>query len=138
MNWLIDLFTTGGGVAHTVILYALVISFGVFLGNKIKIKGVTLGVTWILFVGIMAGDLLMRGGIQENTAVLNFIQDFGLILFVFSIGLQVGPSFFTSLKQGGLKANGVAAGVVMLNIVVMLAIYYGFRNVIPAIDNLPH
>mgnify|MGYP002522914281 FL=1 len=123
MNWLIDLFTTGGGVAHTVILYALVISFGVFLGNKIKIKGVTLGVTWILFVGIMAGDLLMRGGIQENTAVLNFIQDFGLILFVFSIGLQVGPSFFTSLKQGGLKANGVAAGVVMLNIVVMLAIY---------------
>ena len=99
MDWLIELFTTGGGVAHTVILYALVISVGVFLGNKIKVKGVTLGVTWILFVGILAGDLLMRGGIQENAAVLNFIQDFGLILFVFSIGLQVGPSFFTSLKQ---------------------------------------
>ena len=137
MDWLIELFTTGGGVAHTVILYALVISVGVFLGNKIKVKGVTLGVTWILFVGILAGDLLMRGGIQENAAVLNFIQDFGLILFVFSIGLQVGPSFFTSLKQGGLKANGIAAGIVMLNIVVMLAIYYGFRNVIPAVDNLP-
>lgn len=137
MDWLIELFTTGGGVAHTVILYALVISFGVFLGNKIKIGGISLGVTWILFVGILAGDLLMRGGIKENADVLNFVQDFGLILFVFSIGLQVGPSFFTSLRQGGLKANGVAAGVVMLNIVVMFTIYYGLRNVIPAVNNLP-
>ena len=91
MDWLIELFTIGGGVAHTVILYAAVIAVGVFLGNKIKIKGITLGVTWILFIGILAGDLLMRGGIEENTAVINFIQDFGLILFVFSIGLQVGP-----------------------------------------------
>ncbi len=137
MQWLIELFTNGGGVAHTVILYALVISLGVFLGNKIKIGGVSLGVTWILFVGILIGDLLMRGGVKENADVLNFIQDFGLILFVFSIGLQVGPSFFTSLKQGGLKANGVAAGVVGLNIVVMLALYYGFRSFIPAADNLP-
>ena len=137
MNWLIELFTTGGGVAHTVILYALVISLGVFLGNRIKFGSVSLGVTWILFVGILAGDLLMRGGIEENVAVLNFIQDFGLILFVFSIGLQVGPSFFTSLKQGGLKANGVAAGIVGLNIVVMLALYYGLRHIIPAANNLP-
>lgn len=137
MDWLIDLFTTGGGVAHTVILYALVISVGVFLGNRIKFGSVSLGVTWILFVGILAGDLLMRGGIQEDLDVMNFIQDFGLILFVFSIGLQVGPSFFTSLKQGGLKANGVAAGVVGLNIVVMLALYYGLRHIIPAANNLP-
>ncbi|MDE7118100.1 MAG: hypothetical protein K2O61_05610 [Bacteroidaceae bacterium] len=137
MDWLIELFTSGGGVAHTVILYALVISLGIFLGNKIKIGSIYLGVTWVLFVGILAGDLLMRGGIQENTGVLNFIQDFGLILFVFSIGLQVGPSFFTSLKQGGLKANGIAAGIVMLNIAVMLCIYYGLRNVIPAVNNLP-
>ena len=137
MNWLIELFTTGGGVAHTVILYALVISLGVFLGNRIKFGSVSLGVTWILFVGILAGDLLMRGGIQEDLDVMNFIQDFGLILFVFSIGLQVGPSFFTSLKQGGLKANGVAAGVVGLNIVVMLTLYYGLRNFIPAANNLP-
>ena len=137
MNWLIELFTTGGGVAHTVILYALVISLGVFLGNRIKFGSVSLGVTWILFVGILAGDLLMRGGIQEDLDVMNFIQDFGLILFVFSIGLQVGPSFFTSLKQGGLKANGVAAGIVGLNIVVMLALYYGLRNIIPAANNLP-
>lgn len=137
MDWLIELFTTGGGVAHTVILYALVISLGVFLGNRIKFGSVSLGVTWILFVGIFAGDLLMRGGIQEDLDVMNFIQDFGLILFVFSIGLQVGPSFFTSLKQGGLKANGVAAGIVGLNIVVMLALYYGLRNIIPAANNLP-
>lgn len=137
MNWLIELLMTGGGVAHTVILYALVISLGVFLGNKIKIGGISLGVTWILFVGILAGDLLMRGGIVENTDVLNFIQDFGLILFVFSIGLQVGPSFFTSLRQGGLKANAIAAGIVALNIAVMLALYYGLRDIIPAANNLP-
>ena len=67
MDWLIELFTTGGGVAHTVILYAGVIALGVFLGNRIKFGSVSLGVTWILFVGILAGDLLMRGGIEENT-----------------------------------------------------------------------
>ena len=137
MQWLIDLIMTGGGVAHTVILYAFVIALGVFLGSKVKFGGISLGVTWILFVGILVGDLLMRGGITENTAVLNFVQDFGLILFVFSIGLQVGPSFFTSLKQGGLKANGIAAGIVTLNIVVMLTLYYACRNFIPAADNLP-
>ena len=80
MDWLVELFTSGGGVAHTVILYAIVISFGVFLGNKIKIGGISLGVTWILFIGILAGDLLMRGGIKENIAVINFIQDFRKIL----------------------------------------------------------
>ncbi len=137
MDWLIELFTTGGGVAHTVILYALVISLGVFLGNKIKIGGVSLGVTWILFVGILVGDLLMRGGVKENIEVMSFIQDFGLILFVFSIGLQVGPSFFTSLKQGGVKANGIAAGIVALNIIVMLALYFGCKAFIPAANNLP-
>ena len=137
MQWLIDLLTTGGGVAHTVVLYSLVIALGVALGSKVKFAGISLGVTWILFVGILAGDLLMRGGVEENHAVLNFVQDFGLILFVFSIGLQVGPSFFTSLKQGGLKANSIAAGIVTLNIVVMIALYYSCRNFIPAADDLP-
>lgn len=125
MDWLINLFTIGGGLAHTVVLFALVIALGVFLGNKVKIKGVSLGVTWILFVGILAGHLLKQGGVVENTEVITFMQEFGLILFVFSIGLQVGPSFFTSLKHGGLKANGIAAGIVALNIAVMLALYYG-------------
>jgi len=137
MQWLIDLLTTGGGVAHTVILFSLVISLGVWLGKSIKIGGISLGVTWILFVGILVGDLLMRANVEENVEVINFVQDFGLILFVFSIGLQVGPSFFTSLKQGGLKANGVAAGIIALNIVVMLTLYYAFRNFIPAANNLP-
>ena len=137
MQWLADLLLSGGGVAHTVILYSLVIALGVFLGNKVKIGGISLGVTWILFVGILVGDILQRFSVVENLEVLNFVQDFGLILFVFSIGLQVGPSFFTSFKQGGVKANGIAAGIVLLNIVVMLALYYGLRNFIPAADNLP-
>ena len=137
MQWLADLLLSGGGVAHTVILYSLVIALGVFLGNKVKIGGISLGVTWILFVGILVGDILQRFDVTENLEVLNFVQDFGLILFVFSIGLQVGPSFFTSFKQGGVKANGIAAGIVLLNIVVMLALYYGLRNFIPAADNLP-
>ena len=119
MQWLADLLLSGGGVAHTVILFSLVISLGVFLGNKVKIGGISLGVTWILFVGILVGDILKRFSVEENLEVINFVQDFGLILFVFSIGLQVGPSFFTSFKQGGVKANGIAAGIVLLNIVVM-------------------
>ncbi len=137
MQWLADLLLSGGGVAHTVILFSLVISLGVFLGNKVKIGGISLGVTWILFVGILVGDILKRFSVEENLEVINFVQDFGLILFVFSIGLQVGPSFFTSFKQGGVKANGIAAGIVLLNIVMMLALYYGLRNFIPAADNLP-
>ena len=128
MQWIIDLLLTGGGVAHTVILYSFVIAFGVFLGSKLKIKGVSLGVTWILFVGILVGDLLKRANVAENLDVLNFVQDFGLILFVFSIGLQVGPSFFTSLMHGGLKANGIAAGIVLLNIVVMLILYFSLLS----------
>lgn len=137
MQWLIDLLISGGGVAHTVILYSLVIALGIFLGNKLKIKGVSLGVTWILFVGIAVGDLLKRMNVVENMEILNFVQDFGLILFVFSIGLQVGPSFFTSLLRGGLKANTIAAGIVLLNIVVMLVIYYSCRHIIPAANDLP-
>ena len=137
MQWFIDLLITGGGVAHTVILYSLVIALGIFLGNKLKIKGVSLGVTWILFVGIAVGDLLKRMNVIENMEILNFVQDFGLILFVFSIGLQVGPSFFTSLLRGGLKANTIAAGIVLLNIVVMLIIYYSCRHIIPAANDLP-
>lgn len=139
MQWLIDLFTQGGGLAHTVILFAIVISLGVWLGHKVKICGVSLGVTWILFVGILAGHLLAKGNVIENTEVISFMQEFGLILFVFSIGLQVGPSFFTSLKQGGLKANGVAAGIVALNITVMLLLYFilGKTGIIPEAGNLP-
>lgn len=125
MNWLTELFTNGESIAHIIILYALVISFGVLLG-KVKIGGVSLGVTFVLFVGIVAGHILQMNNVIEPSNVLNFIQDFGLILFVYSIGLQVGPSFFTSFKQGGIKMNLIALGIILCNIIVMLGLYYGF------------
>ncbi|MCR4768590.1 MAG: putative transporter [Bacteroidaceae bacterium] len=125
MNWLTDLFTNGESIAHILILYALVISFGVLLG-KVKIGGISLGVTFVLFVGIVAGHILHINNIEEPQLVMNFIQDFGLILFVYSIGLQVGPSFFTSFKQGGIKMNAIALGIILCNIIVTLGLYYGF------------
>lgn len=129
MDWFINLFTDSSTVAHIVLLYASVISLGVLLG-KMKFGGISLGVTFVLFVGILAGHLLHIANVDEtaNMNVLNFIQDFGLILFVYSIGLQVGPSFFTSLKGNGIKLNIAAAMVVFLNIAVMLIIYYGFMD----------
>lgn len=132
LDWLTDLFINGSSVAHIVLLYAAVISAGVLLG-KIKIGGVSLGVTFVLFVGIVAGHFLHQGQIlygnpAEPLPVLNFIQDFGLILFVYSIGLQVGPSFFTSFKQGGITMNVIAGGVILLNIAVMLTLYYCFAD----------
>lgn len=132
LDWLTDLFINGSSVAHIVLLYAAVISAGVLLG-KIKIGGVSLGVTFVLFVGIVVGHFLHQGQIlygnpAEPLPVLNFIQDFGLILFVYSIGLQVGPSFFTSFKQGGITMNVIAGGVILLNIAVMLTLYYCFAD----------
>ena len=106
-------------VAHTVILYAFVIAAGVFLG-KIKVFGVSLGVTFVLFVGLLAGHF----GFVAEKNILHFVQEFGLILFVYSIGLQVGPSFFSSFKKGGMRLNMLAVGIVALNIVVMLSIYF--------------
>lgn len=132
MDWLSKLITDGSSIAHIVLLYSAVISLGVYLG-KFKIGGVSLGVTFVLFVGILAGHFLNIGVQQygftsEPLSVLNFIQDFGLILFVYSIGLQVGPSFFTSLKGNGIKLNMGALAIILMNIVVMLTIYYGFMD----------
>jgi len=128
MEWLLNLITDGTSVAHIVLLYSFVISLGVLLG-KIKIGGVSLGVTFVLFVGIFVGHFLQQGVhnygfTTEPLNVLNFIQDFGLILFVYSIGLQVGPSFFTSLRGNGVKLNIAAAAIILLNIAVMLTLYY--------------
>ena len=125
MDWLTELLTNGGSVAHILLLYASVISVGILLG-KIKMAGVSLGVTFVLFVGIVAGHILHQENITEPLVVLNFIQDFGLILFVYAIGLQVGPSFFTSFKEGGVSMNIVAAGIILLNVAVMLCLYYLF------------
>ena len=119
MDWLQSLFTDVNSIAHIVMLYSFVIAVGVLLG-KIKFFGVSLGVTFVLFTGIVCGHF----GFTGNTQILTFLQDFGLILFVFCIGLQVGPSFFTSFKKGGVSMNLVAIGVVALNIAVALALYY--------------
>ena len=119
MNWFDTLCSSYLSTSNTILLYAIIISLGVFLG-KFKIRGISLGITWVLFVGIFAGHLGFK--IEPNT--LHFIKDFGLILFVFCIGLQVGPSFFSSFKQGGITLNLLAMGVVFLNIIVALALYY--------------
>ena len=120
-QWLKDLFTTTDSVAHIVLLYAIVIAVGVYLG-KIKIGGVSLGVTFVLFAGIVAGHI----GFTAPTPILTFMQDFGLILFVFMIGMQVGPGFFESFGKQGIKLNGLAASAILLNIIVMFACYYIF------------
>ena len=119
MDWIQSLLWDPGSVAHIVFLYAFVIAAGVLLG-KIKIFGVSLGVTFVLFTGILMGHFGFTGDIH----ILHFIREFGLILFVFCIGLQVGPSFFSSFKKGGMTLNLLAVGIVVLNIAVTLTIYF--------------
>jgi Predicted permease len=119
MDWLETLLWDPSSVAHIVCLYAFVISVGVLLG-KIKIFGISLGVTFVLFTGILMGHF----GFTGESQILHFIREFGLILFVFCIGLQVGPSFFSSFKKGGMRLNLLAVGIVLLNIAVALTIYY--------------
>ncbi len=120
-QWLKELFMTTDSVAHIVLLYAIVIAIGVYLG-KIKVFGISLGVTFVLFVGILAGHI----GFTAPISILTFVQDFGLILFVFMIGLQVGPGFFESFGTTGIKLNSLAATGILLNILVMFACYYIF------------
>ena len=120
-QWLTNLFTTTDSVAHIALLYAVVIAVGVYLG-KIKVFGISLGVTFVLFAGIVAGHI----GFTAPTPILTFVQDFGLILFVFMIGMQVGPGFFESFGTQGIKLNGLAAIGILLNILVMFACYYIF------------
>ncbi|MGP1417793.1 MAG: putative transporter [Prevotella fusca] len=123
MTWLTDIFSPDkqDTVVHIVALYSCVIALGVYLG-KIKIGGISLGVTFILFVGIVAGHIGFTGPLP----ILNFLQDFGLILFVFMIGLQVGPGFFESFGKGGLKLNILSTVAILLNILVMFACYFIF------------
>ena len=121
MDWIINLFTNTESVAHIALLYAVVIAVGILLG-KIKIGGISLGVTFVLFAGIVAGHI----GFTGPTNILSFIQDFGLILFVFCIGLQVGPGFFESFRKGGVTLNLLSTTLVLLNVGVMFACYYIF------------
>ena len=121
MDWIINLFTNTESVAHIALLYAIVIAIGVYLG-KIKIFGISLGVTFVLFASILAGHV----GFTGPKEILTFVQDFGLILFVFMIGLQVGPGFFESFKKGGVTLNMLSASAILLNILVMFGCYYLF------------
>ena len=123
MDWLVSLFTEHS-IAHDVLVYALVIALGVLLG-KIKFFGISLGVTFVLFVGIVLAHF---GQTVGSVHLLNFIRDFGLILFVFSIGIQVGPGFFSSFKKGGIRMNMLAVFVVLLNVAVAMIIYFCNRD----------
>ena len=131
MDWLLNLFTQQDSVAHIALLFSIVIATGVLLG-KIKVCGISLGVTFVLFAGIVAGHI----GFTAPTNILTFVQDFGLILFVFMIGLQVGPGFFESFKKGGVALNLLSTGTILLNIGVMFACYFLFFDTSNVV-NLP-
>lgn len=118
MEWFHSLLFEDG-IAHTILLYALIISVGIALG-KVRIFGISLGVTFVLFVGLFIGHL----GFDANHDIVHFIREFGLILFIFSIGLQVGPGFFSSFKKGGMKLNLLSVSVVLLGAGIAVGLYY--------------
>lgn len=118
MNWLYDLIFQES-VAHTILIYSLIIVTGIFFG-KLKFFGVSLGITFVLFAGLAAGHF----GFTANHLVIDFLKDFGLILFVFSIGLQVGPGFFSSFKKGGLSLNLMALLIVFLGALTTIGIHF--------------
>ncbi len=124
MDWITNLLLPGStSVASTLVLYSFVIAAGIYIG-KVKIAGVSLGVTFVLFVGILMGHL----GYVVDADVLKFVREFGLILFIFAIGLQVGPGFFSSFKKGGVRLNMLAVTGIALNVIIVLCIYY-FGNI---------
>ncbi len=117
MEWITSLFF-GNSIAHTVFTLAIAIAIGIALG-KIKIAGISLGITWILFVGIALGSF----GMQIDPTIVAFVKEFGLILFVYSVGMQVGPSFFSSFKQGGMRLVGIASAIVLLGVATAYIIH---------------
>lgn len=118
MDWFSNLFF-GTGIAHSICALTLAIALGIFLGSRLKIKGITLGITWILFCAIACSHF----GMTLDPMVESFAKDLGLILFVYSIGLQVGPSFFSSFGQGGVRLNMLAAAIVVLGCVTAWLIH---------------
>lgn len=130
MNWIKDLLFTDS-VAHTILIYCIVISLGVILG-KIKIYGVSLGIAFVLFAGIAFGHF----GFSANPPVVDFIREFGLILFVFSIGLQVGPGFFSSFKKGGLILNLLALSIVLLGGSLTLILHFISGTSLPMLTGI--
>ena len=118
MNWLNSLFF-GTGVPHSIFILTIAIAVGIYLSHRLKFKGITLGITWILFCAIAMSHF----GMHLDSVVETFAKDFGLILFVYSIGLQVGPSFFSSFGKGGIKLNMLAISIVLLSCVVAYLIH---------------
>lgn len=118
MSWLSELLW-GTGVAHTILLFSIVIALGIMLGH-VKIFGVSLGMTMVLFVGIFFSHF----GFRIEPEILHFVKEFGLILFVYAIGLQVGPGFLSSLKKGGLTLNMLAVGIILLGILTTISIHF--------------
>ena len=117
MDWIHNLFFQEG-IAHSILILAITIALGIILG-KIKIGGISLGITWILFVGIAASHF----GFRLDAGTLHFVKEFGLILFVYSIGLQVGPGFFASFRKGGITLNMLAVGIVFLGVITAYVIH---------------
>ena len=118
MNWINDLLW-GEGIGHSILLLSFVIAAGIQLG-KIKVFGVSLGITLVLFVGIILGHF----GFTINHNVIHFFKEFGLILFVYSVGMQVGPGFFSSFKKGGVTLNMLACGIVFLGVLTAIILHY--------------
>lgn len=125
MDWLLKILADPASIAHIVILYAAVICVGVRLG-RVKFGGVALGVTFVLFAGILAGHIFNQFGIDHaaQKPIIDFVKELGLILFVYCIGLQVGPSFFATFREGGLGMNMLTLGLVLMNVLVMLGLYF--------------
>ena len=121
MNWLVQLFTEPS-VAQAVIVYSLAIAAGITIG-KIKIFGISLGVTWVLFIGLLFSYI----GITIDQQTEHFVKEFGLIIFVYAVGLQVGPGFFASLKKSALGNNALAASVVLIGVAITLAFFYSSK-----------
>ncbi len=124
MDWITQLLFPGNtSIASTLVLYSFVIAAGIYIG-KVRIAGVSLGVTFVLFVGLLMGHL----GYVVDANILTFVREFGLILFIFAIGLQVGPGFFSSFKKGGVRLNLLAVLAIALNVIIVLGIYF-FGNI---------
>ena len=123
MSWLTSLFTDAQAVSHIILVYALIIAVGTLLG-RIRIAGISLGVTFILFAGLAAGHF----GLTVPEPVLYFVRDFGLTLFVYFIGLQVGPSFFSSFKSGGMLLNLLTLLLVVLGLLLTIGLYFLFSD----------
>ena len=120
--WLTDLFTKAS-IAQSVVIYGLVIAIGIWLG-RIKIAGISLGITWVLFAGLLFSYM----GIEIDSGTEHFVKEFGLILFVYAIGLQVGPGFWSSLKKNAMTNNLLALAIVATGVFITVILYLLSNN----------